>query len=401
MTVIDRFLKYTEYNTTSDENSNSIPSTVNQLDFGKMLADDMIDIGLKDVIQDSTGYVYGFLPASKGYENTPCIGLIAHMDTSPDACGENVKARLIEYNGGDILLENGNVISLFRFPFLDSLNGEQLIVTDGSTLLGSDDKAGIAEILSTVEFLFFHPEIKHGKIAVAFTPDEEIGRGADCFNIPLFGADWAYTVDGGELGEIEYENFNAASARFTVNGVIIHPGSAKNKMKNAVLIASEIINMLPPAETPAHTEGYEGFYHVSDVLANESCATVDLIVRDHDFKKFEQRKSFLNKVCSYINEKYGDNTVTVKIEDSYYNMKEKIEPYMHIIDNAKSAMIKCNVKPNVVAIRGGTDGARLSYEGLPCPNLSTGGYNMHSVYEFIPVNSMYKMVDVLVELLSI
>ena len=366
-----------------------------------MLADEMLKIGLCNVKQDESGYVYGFLPASKGCENKPCIGLIAHMDTSPDASGENVKARIIDYQGGDIKLENGNIALVSQFPFLNDLVGEKLIVTDGSTLLGSDDKAGIAEILSTVEYLVAHPDIKHGRIAVGFTPDEEIGRGADRFNIPFFGADWAYTVDGGELGEIEYENFNAASVRITVHGVNIHPGAAKNRMKNALLIANEIISMLPPAETPAHTEGYEGFYHVCDMTANETSATVDMIIRDHDFGKFSDRKAFVANLADYINTKYGENTVALSISDSYYNMREKIEPFMHIVDSAKKAMSDCGVLPKVVAIRGGTDGARLSYEGLPCPNLSTGGYNMHSVYELIPVNSMYKMVEILVKLVSL
>ncbi len=401
MTVIDRFIKYTTVLTTSDENSYTVPSTVTQLKFGSLLVTEMTEIGLINVTQDNNGYVYGFLPASVGCDNEPCIGLIAHMDTSPDALGDGVKAQIINYSGGDILLSNGTVMTVSQYPFLSDLISEDLIVTDGSTLLGSDDKAGIAEILSAIEYLVAHPEIKHGKIAVCFTPDEEIGRGADHFDIIRFGADWAYTVDGGELGEIEYENFNAASACFTVNGVIIHPGAAKNRMKNAVLIANEIISMLPPAETPAHTEGYEGFYHVSDVTANETSAKVDLIIRDHDFAKFTQRKLFVTAISDFLNNKYGENTVSVTVTDSYYNMKERIEPHMHIVDRAKNAMTACGVTPKVVAIRGGTDGARLSYEGLPCPNLSTGGYNMHSVCEMIPVSAMYKMVDVIVELISI
>lgn len=400
MNVIERFLKYVSFDTRSDENSESVPSTEKQKVLGAYLAQELQKMGMKDARMDECGYVYAFLPATPGKEHLPVMGLIAHMDTSPDVSGADVKPSIVRYEGGDLPLANGDCLSLATFPFLEKYVGQELIVTDGNTLLGADDKAGIAEIVSACAYLLEHPEIAHGGIAVAFTPDEEIGSGADHFDVEGFGASFAYTVDGGELGEIEYENFNAASAKVEVKGVNIHPGSAKDRMKNAVLMATEFISMLPPAETPAHTEGYEGFYHVHGFSGDESAATFGMIIRDHDREKFESRKVFLEKLTAYLNDKWGKGSFTLTLRDSYYNMKEKILPHMELIENAKAAMQDVGVKPLVVPIRGGTDGARLSYMGLPCPNLSTGGANFHGVHEFIPVRSMEKMVLVLLNLMK-
>lgn len=402
MLVQDRFLKYVSFDTQSDENSTSVPSSKKQKLLGAYLANELANIGLKNAHMDENGYVYGFLPATPGYETKDTIGFIAHMDTSPDVSGKDVKPSIIHYTGGDIPLGNGNaVIKVKDFPFLEKYVGQDLIVTDGTTLLGADDKAGVAEIFTACEYLAQHPEIPHGRIAIGITPDEEIGCGADHFDIKKFDAKWAYTVDGGEIPEIEYENFNAASAKLTVNGINIHPGSAKNKMKNAVLLLNEFISMLPPAETPAHTEGYEGFYHVAEVNGNESIATLGMIIRDHDKEKFEARKVFVERTVQYLNEVYGEGTFILELKDSYYNMKEMILPHMHIIHAAEAAMRKIGMDPICVPIRGGTDGARLCFMGLPCPNLPTGGANFHSIHEFIPISSMEKMVEVLVELMKV
>ncbi len=401
MNVIERFLKYVSFDTRSDENSESCPSTEKQKLLGKYLAQELANIGLRQVRMDDNGYVYASLSATPGYEHLPVMGLIAHMDTSPDASGEHVNAKIVSYEGGDLPIGNGKSLTLSAFPFLAKYAGQELIVTDGTTLLGADDKAGIAEIVTACEFLVKHPEVKHGKVVVGFTPDEEVGRGADLFDVAGFGADFAYTVDGGELGEIEYENFNAASAKIAVHGVNIHPGSAKDRMKNAVLMAGELLSMMPPAEIPAHTEGYEGFYHVHDMIANETEATVAMIIRDHDREKFEARKVFLQNLVAYLNGKWGEGSFSLDMRDSYYNMKEKILPHMELIENAKSAMLEAGVEPLVVPIRGGTDGARLSYMGLPCPNLSTGGANFHGVHEFVPVESMKTMVKVLINLAKV
>lgn len=400
MTVSERFLKYVSFGTNSDENSESCPSTESQLVLGKYLAEELEKIGLTEVVQDADGYVYGVLAATKGRENDPAIGFIAHMDTSPAVKGDGIKPQIVHYEGGDIPLSGGVSIRVKDFPSLENYVGCDIITTDGTTLLGADDKAGIAEILTACEYLVAHPEISHGRIAVGITPDEEIGRGADRFDVKRFACDWAYTVDGGELGEIEYENFNAASAKITVNGVNIHPGSAKNKMKNAALLAAEFAAMMPRAETPAHTEGYEGFYHLCDIAGDETLAKLAYIVRDHSMEKFLARKAFVQDLVDYMNKVYGEGTFVAEIKDSYYNMREKITPHMHIIDNAVNAMKAHNVEPIIVPIRGGTDGARLSFEGLPCPNLSTGGANFHGVHEFIPIRSMEKMVDVLVTLMQ-
>ncbi len=400
MKVSERFLKYVSFGTNSDENSETCPSSACQLELGKYLAEELKRIGLEEVELDRNGYVYGVIPATKGRENDPSIGFIAHMDTSPAVKGDGIKPQTVHYQGGDIKLSGNVSIKVKDFPYLEKYVGCDIITTDGTTLLGSDDKAGIAEIFTACEYLVSHPEISHGRIAVGITPDEEIGRGADRFDVERFACDWAYTVDGGELGEIKYENFNAASAEIKVHGVNIHPGSAKNKMKNASLLAAEFINMMPKAETPAHTEGYEGFYHLCDMKGDETLAELYYIIRDHSMESFLKRKEFMVNLVSYLNGVYGEGTFEAYIKDSYYNMKEKITPFMHIIDNAVRAMESSGVEPLVVPIRGGTDGARLSFMGLPCPNLSTGGANFHGVHEFIPVQSMEKMVEVIVTLMK-
>lgn len=403
MSVAERFLRYVAYDTQSDENSTTVPSTEKQKILGAALAAELSQMGLQGAYMDDNGYVYAWLPATPGCEGVPCVGLIAHMDTSPDASGANVKPRIVEYQGGDIVLneEQGIVMREADFESLARYKGQHLIVTDGTTLLGADDKAGVAEIFTAVEYLASHPEVKHGRIAVGITPDEEVGQGADRFDVEGFGAAVAYTVDGGELGEIEYENFNAANAGVYFHGVNIHPGSAKNKMKNALLMAIEFMNMMPPAETPAHTEGYEGFYHLHGMKGDETEAELHFIIRDHDREKFEERKQYLGRVAAYLDGKYGKGSVELYLKDSYYNMKEKIEPHMYLILRARAAMEKAGVTPQVVPIRGGTDGARLSYMGLPCPNLSTGGVNFHGVREYIPVESLEKMVEVLINLVTV
>ncbi len=400
MNVSERFLKYVSFGTNSDENSETCPSTESQLVLGRFLAAELESIGLVEVGIDENGYVYGVLPASKGRESDPSIGFIAHMDTSDAVPGDNIRPQIIKYEGGDIKLNDKESITLKDFPYLAKYIGGEIITTDGTTLLGADDKAGIAEIFTALEYLVAHPELSHGRIPVCITPDEEIGRGADRFDLKRFAADWAYTIDGGELGEIEYENFNAASAHFVIHGVNIHPGSAKNKMKNALLIAAKLISLFPEAETPAHTEGYEGFYHLCGVNGDETTVNIKYIIRDHDREKFESRKVFAENLAKYINSVYGEGTVELTLRDSYYNMREKIIPHMHIIDSAVDAMKNAGVEPMIVAIRGGTDGARLSFEGLPCPNLSTGGANFHGVHEFIPIKSMEKMVEIIVTLMQ-
>ena len=397
MTVKDRFLKYISFYTTSDEDSETVPSTARQKALGQFIAEELNAMGVAAEM-DEKGYVYGFLPPSPGRENTDAIGFIAHLDTAPDAPGDNVRPRAVLYQGGDIPLSETETIRADAFECLAKYVGQELIVTDGTTLLGADDKAGVAEIVTAAAYLKAHPEVSHRGVAICFTPDEEIGRGADYFDKTRFPAPFAYTVDGGALGEIEYENFNAASARIAVKGVNIHPGSAKNKMKNAALLACEFVGRLPAAETPAHTEGYEGFYHVTDISGCEMNAEVRLIVRDHDRKAFEARKAFVENLCAYLNTVYGAGTFTAEIKDSYYNMKEMILPHFHLIEAAQAAMRKAGAEPVTVPIRGGTDGARLSYEGLPCPNLSTGGENFHGVHEFVSVPAMETMVRTLVYL---
>ena len=397
MNVTERFLKYVSFETTSDENSATQPSSLKELALGEYIAKELSEIGLCDAHMDEKGYVYAYLPATAACEDEKC-GLIAHMDTSPDAPGADIKPRIIKYEGGNVTLENGLVMTEEMYPRLSLYKGQDLIITDGTTLLGADDKAGIAEIVTAAEYLIKHPEVKHGRISVCFTPDEEIGCGADHFDIEKFGADFAYTVDGGTLGEIEYENFNAASAVIKIHGFNIHPGEAYGRMKNAVLYAAEYISMLPKDEIPACTKDYQGFYHVCDISGSESEAEIKMIIRDHDRENFENRKANVQRIADEMNEKYGEGTFECIIKDSYYNMKEKILPVMHIVDRAKEAFSKCGAATATVPIRGGTDGARLSYEGLPCPNLSAGGENFHSVYEYVPVRSLEKMTEVLTEL---
>lgn len=398
MTVLERFLKYISYDTQSDDYSSLHPSTPKQKLLGAELAAELSQMGLLNAHMDEFGYVYGWLPATPGQEDIPCLGLIAHMDTAPSFSGAGVKARILRYEGGDIEQSPGIVMRAAEHESLKRYIGQELIITDGTTLLGADDKAGVAEIFSAMEYLTAHPEIPHGRIAVGITPDEEIGEGADHFDIAGFGAAVAYTVDGGELGELEYENFNAAGAKITVHGLNIHPGSAKNKMKNALLMAIEFNGLLPPAEIPAHTEGYEGFYHLQRIEGDETTAILEYIVRDHNEAKFQARKNTMERIARYLNEKYGQGTVELELWDQYYNMKAQIEPHMHLIHRAKAAFRAAGVEPREVAIRGGTDGARLSYEGLPCPNLSTGGVNFHGPMEYIPVRSLEKMVEVLLNL---
>ena len=392
MTVTERFLKYVSYYTTSDEESASAPSTARQLELGKYIVSELKALGLEAEL-DEFGRVYSYLPANGS--DAPALGFIAHMDTSPDAPGENVNARIVRYEGGDL-----GHISADKFPSLKKYVNQDIVITDGTTLLGADDKAGIAEIITAAEYLLAHPEISHRGMALAFTPDEEIGCGADHFNFEKFLAKSAYTVDGGELGELEYENFNAASAVVTVHGVNIHPGEAKGKMKNAALIAADFVSHMPEFEIPACTEGYEGFYHINSIAGNETEAKVAMIIRDHDMEKFLARKAFVAKLTSRLNEVYGNGTLELMMKDSYYNMKDKILPHMELIHNAEKAFRNAGVEPKIVPIRGGTDGALLSYQGLPCPNLSTGGVNFHGVHEYIPVQSMEKMVDVIINLVK-
>ncbi len=402
MNVIERFLKYVSFDTQSDENSKTCPTTAKQKLLGAELAAELSQMGLQNAHMDADGYVYAWLPATPGCEGVPCMGLIAHMDTAPAFPGVNVKPRLVEYRGGDVILnaEKDIRIRADEDEALPRYVGQHLIVTDGSTLLGADDKAGVAEIFTALEHLAAHPELKHGRIAVGITPDEEVGRGADRFDVAGFGAAVAYTVDGGELGELEYENFNAAGATVTIHGLNIHPGSAKNRMKNALLLGLEFAGMLPAAETPAHTDGYEGFYHLQHMEGDETTTVLDYIVRDHDKAKFEARKETMKRITAYLNAKYGEDTVVLELRDQYYNMKAQIEPHMYLIHRAKAAFRKAGVEPREVPIRGGTDGARLSYEGLPCPNLSTGGLNFHGRQEYIPAESLEKMVEVLLNLVQ-
>ncbi len=400
MSVIDRFLRYVAFDTTSCETSETVPSTPTQKVLGEFLVRELASLGLENARMDEYGYVYATLPATPDCKYLRPLGLIAHMDTSAAVSGKNIQARIVTYEGGDLVLESGSIMSPATYPSMNRYVGEELIVTDGTTLLGADDKAGIAEIISACEYFLQNPEISHRAVQIAFTPDEEIGCGANHFDVIGFGAKEAYTVDGGELGEIEYENFNAASAKLTVHGLNVHPGSAKGIMKNAILMANQFLSMLPSAETPAHTEGYEGFYHVCDFAGDETTATVSLIVRDHDRAKFEARKAFLVRLCDYLNGEWGEGRFVLELKDSYYNMREIIEQNIGLVINADAAMQAAGVEPVTVPIRGGTDGARLSYMGIPCPNLSTGGANFHGVHEYIPVKSMHKMVEVLVNLIA-
>lgn len=387
MNATERFLNYVKFETASDEESASCPSTAGQTVLAEYLAGELKGIGVADAAYDENGYVYGHIEASRGYDNAPKIGLIAHMDTSPAVSGKDVKPQIIVFDGKNAPMVDGKYI------------GEELIVSDKTTLLGADDKAGVAEIIAACERIIADETMKHGRISICFTPDEEIGMGADRFDFERFGADFAYTVDGGELGEISNENFNAAAVELTVHGINTHPGSAKNKMRNAILFLNEFINLLPAAEIPACTEGREGFYHIDSVSGNETEARLSMLIRDFDKEGFEKRKQYIESIAAFLNKKYGGATFEVSVTDSYYNMLEIIEKYPEITARIESAMRKAGVKPEFEPIRGGTDGARLSFEGLPCPNLSTGGMNFHSIYEAIPVKSLEKMTNVLINIL--
>ena len=400
--VIEKFLNYVKIDTQSDENSTACPTTAKQHNLAKLLVKELEEMGAEDITYDTEHcYVYASIPASEGCDGRPVLGFIAHMDTAPAVTGENVKPRIIEnYDGKDIVLneEKNIVMKVSDFPELVEYTGKRLIVTDGTTLLGADDKAGVAEIMTMAEQLLLSRDIPHGKIRIGFTPDEEVGAGADHFDVKLFGADYAYTVDGGKLGELEYENFNAAGATVTFHGRSVHPGDAKNKMVNALLLAMEFQNMLPVFENPMYTEKYEGFYHLDLLSGSVEKAQAEYIIRDHDKDKFEQKKETFLKIGDYLNEKYGKDTVLIEMKDSYYNMREIIEQHMQLIENAKAAMEEAGVNPIVVPIRGGTDGARLSYMGLPCPNLCTGGHNFHGRFEYICADSMEKIVEILLKL---
>lgn len=400
MDLIERFLNYVSFDTQSSETGTTTPSTQKQLVFAEYLKKELNSLDFDDVYLDNNGYLYATLPANTD-KKTPTVGFISHYDTSPDCSGANIKPRIVKnYDGNDITLceQDGIKLSPAVFPELLAHKGEDLIVTDGHTLLGADDKAGIAEIVQAMIYLKEHPEIKHGDIRIAFNPDEEIGLGAHLFDVKRFGCDWAYTMDGGEVGEIEYENFNAASAKLQIKGVSVHPGYAKNKMVNAARIAAELVSQIPADQTPETTQDYEGFYHLTGMEGNVERATVSYIIRDHDRKKFEARKEFISKLAATLNEKYGTGTVTAEINDQYYNMREKIEPVLHIIDIVIKAMEETGVSPKVRAIRGGTDGAQLSFKGLPCPNIFAGGINFHGPYEFVPVQSMEKAMRVIVKI---
>ena len=400
MTVIERFLKYVSFDTQSDENTGVTPSTSKQMVFAQYLQSELEDLGLEDISLDENGYLFATLPANVDRE-IPTIGFIAHMDTSPDMSGKDVNPRIVaDYRGQDIPLceEEGIILSPKQFPELLDHIGEDLIVTDGHTLLGADDKAGIAEIVGAMAYLKAHPEIKHGKIRIGFNPDEEIGLGAHQFDVEKFGCKWAYTMDGGEVGELEFENFNAAAAKVHVKGLNVHPGYAKGKMVNSMLVANAFIAMLPENETPATTEGYEGFFHLIGMAGEVENTTLSFIIRDHDCAKFEARKALMELCAGKLNEKYGAGTVTVEVKDQYYNMRQQVEPLMHIIDIAFAAMQEAGVEPKVKAIRGGTDGAQLSFKGLPCPNIFAGGLNFHGRYEFVPIQSIEKAMKVVIKI---
>jgi tripeptide aminopeptidase len=399
--LVERFIRYAKINTRSDEGSKSCPSTPGQTILANMLAEEMKDIGLQDISVDENGYVMATLPSNISKE-VPVIGFLAHLDTSPDNKSEHIVPQIIEHNGKPIVLNRKEniVLSPLEFPVINNYIGQKLITTDGTTLLGADDKAGIAEIMTAMDYLIKHPEIKHGQVRIAFTPDEEIGRGPDKFDTKKFHAQFAYTIDGGALGEIEYENFNAAKAKIAIQGLNVHPGTAKNKMKNSMLIAMELNNMLPASEIPEHTEAYEGFYHLTEISGTIENTTVNYLIRDHDIKLFNKKKDLLIKIVDHLNLKYGPRTVKLIMIDQYYNMKEKIEPVFEIVILARKAILAKGITSKIIPIRGGTDGSKLSFMGLPCPNLFTGGHNFHSRFEFIPVNSMEKATEVIVKIIE-
>ena len=398
MDITERFLNYTKFDTQSSEESTSVPSTPKQLVFAEYLKKELQQEGLEDVEMDDKGYIYATLPANTK-DKIPTIGFISHYDTSPDCSGANINPRIVQnYDGSDIELSEGIISSPKKFPELLAHVGEDLIVTDGHTLLGADDKAGIAEIVQAMCYLRDHKEIRHGKIRVAFNPDEEIGMGAHHFDVERFGCQWAYTMDGGDVGELEFENFNAAAAKITIKGVSVHPGYAKDKMVNANRLAAEFAAMLPAEETPEATEGYQGFYHLVGMQTQTESGKLSYIIRDHDCEKFEDRKRFIKQCAEQMNKKYGEGTVTAEVSDQYYNMKEKIDSHMHVIDLVLHAMQQVGVAPKVKPIRGGTDGAQLSFKGLPCPNIFAGGINFHGPYEFVPIQSMEKAMQVVVKI---
>ena len=397
MDITERFLNYTKFDTQSSEDSDSVPSTPKQLIFAEYLKKELINEGLSDVEMDDKGYIYASLKANT--KGVPTIGFISHYDTSPDCSGADIKPQIVhQYDGSDILLSEGIVSSPAKFPELLKHVGEDLIVTDGKTLLGADDKAGIAEIVQAMCWLRDHKEVKHGEIRIAFNPDEEIGMGAHHFDVKKFGCEWAYTMDGGDVGELEFENFNAASAKIAVKGVSVHPGYAKGKMVNACLLATELAQMLPEDERPETTEGYQGFFHLLGIEGNVEKAKMSYIIRDHDSDRFEARKRLIQKTVDLMNEKYGADTFTIEVKNQYYNMKEKIDPQMHVIDLVLHAMQDCGVAPKVKPIRGGTDGAQLSFKGLPCPNIFAGGVNFHGPYEFVSIQSMEKAMQVIIRI---
>lgn len=400
MTIVDRFIKYARIDTQSDENNSQTPSTQKQFNLAKEVEKEALEMGLVDVSLDNNCYLMATLPANTNKKNIPVIGFISHFDTSPDMSGENVSPRIVKnYDGSDIILNEANnvILSPKDFSELLKFKGDDIIVTDGTTLLGADDKAGIAEIMNAMQYLIDHPEIEHGKIRIAFTPDEEIGRGADKFDVKKFGAEWAYTMDGSEVGELEYENFNAAYAKIDIQGRNVHPGYAKNKMINALHIANELVSMLPEKDRPEHTEGYEGFFHLISLNGTVEDSKISYIIRDHDREIFENRKKMMVDAVDTLNKKY-DNRITLDMKDQYYNMKEKIEPVMHIVDYAQRAMEELDIKPIIKPIRGGTDGSKLSFMGLPCPNIFAGGMNFHGKYEFLPISALKKASNVIVKI---
>ncbi len=400
--LVERFIRYVKIDTRSDESSRTCPSTPGQLELAHLLAEELKEIGIQDITLDENGYVMATLPANISKE-VPVVGFLAHLDTSPDSKSGNVEPQIMEHLGKGIILnkEENIILSPLEFPVINNYIGQQLITSDGTTLLGADDKAGIAEIMTAMDYLIHHPEIKHGPVRIAFTPDEEIGRGPDKFDVRKFNAKYAYTVDGGALGEIEYENFNAAKAKISIQGLNVHPGTAKNKMKNSMLIAMELNNMLPASEVPEHTEAYEGFFHLTDMKGSVENTTINYLIRDHDLKAFNKKKDLLIKIVDHLNLKYGSRTIKLIMVDQYYNMKEKIEPVFEIVVQARKAIQARGIVPKIIPVRGGTDGSRLSFMGLPCPNLFTGGHNFHSRFEFIPVKSMEKAVEVIVKIIEL
>ena len=403
MALLERFLKYVSIHTTSDENTGLVPSTPQQMEFVKILAEELKDMGMQDVSLDKKGYLMATLPSNID-KDVPTVGFISHLDTSPDMSGKNVKPRIVEnYDGNDIILnEKENIVlSPKQFPELTMYRGQSLVVTNGLTLLGADDKAGIAEIMTAMDYFIKNPDVKHGKVRIAFNPDEEIGLGAHHFDVEKFGCQFAYTMDGGEIGELEYENFNAAGAKVTFYGTNVHPGYAKNKMVNSMKIATKFMATVPANESPEYTDGYEGFYHLTGIGGDVEKTTVSYIIRDHDRKKFEERKAHLQMLVDKINSEFGDNTATLEVKDQYYNMKEKVEPVKYIVDIASEAIRQAGVEPKVKPIRGGTDGAQLSFKGLPCPNIFAGGHNFHGKYEFVPIQSMEKATEVVKNIIKI